>query len=548
MATDLEKLMAQMPNLGAEMPTLTGNANPLAMPTTQPLPLPQAGPTLAREEEINPFIRDTNLPQALSTLDPTQVPQADGGGNVFSRGFDFMFGNPTPEQARQTLEKQPTDPAQRERLQSIIAGDAAPSDVSQARSFLFGRPENAGDPNILGAPEPKIEDPFGVTQEQIQAAGNASFGQASPMLSSGSMGTVPFDPTLPVPQVPQGDVAGAQGALESSIQPDQASPFQTPTAQGLTTAVGQPLAEFLAGGQQLDAQGRMIDPNVDRSSFDQESMLRDQRQEKMLQDRAQSRQDQRGGATGELSMADAVDMAGGDRDKARALVVQSRQGAGKEPLTFDQQMKVRAQNLAEGKFEYQLSKDTTEAFDAGVAATKDATTEEARAETAGKTMTSAIGNMNDAMSRMGGRSGEFFGSGFFGKAASFLPGTSAYDQVADTEFLQSNVALNTMAELKDLSPTGSTGFGALSEKELGVLTNKYANLNPFTSPELFQKNLQQLSKEFNNMLDNAWSKHSKQYDEASANAIYGNRGGGEPAPASTGTTVNYEGSGYSIVQ
>ena len=73
-------------------------------------------------------------------------------------------------------------------------------------------------------------------------------------------------------------------------------------------------------------------------------------------------------------------------------------------------------------------------------------------------MVSAISNMNDAMTRMGGRSGEFFGSGFFGKASSFIPGTSAYDQVADVEFLQSNVALNAMSELKELSPTGSTGF------------------------------------------------------------------------------------------
>jgi len=228
------------------------------------------------------------------------------------------------------------------------------------------------------------------------------------------------------------------------------------------------------------------------------------------------------------------------------MVVASRQPQAEEGLTFDQQMKVRAQNLAEGKFEYQLSKDASEQYNAGLEATKKAKTDEARADTAGKTMVSAIGNMGDAMKRMGGRSGEFFGSGFFGKAASFIPGTSAYDQVADAEFLQSNVALNTMAELKELSPTGSTGFGALSEKELKVLTDKYANLNPFTSPELFQKNLKQLDEEFNNMIDNAWNVHSKEYGEEAANAIYGARGG---SPQQQGkVSVNYEGSGYSIKQ
>ena len=546
MATDLERLMAKMPNLGAEMPTLTGNANPLAAGMAMNAPQPQVpqppvetfnAATMGAPNFDEPFI----IPQAAQAFGDVPV-------NMPSNPLD---PNPQISAPFQRAE-QPVDPRGfMERMADATRSDPAPS-VGTGKPSPFG----GGTAMRSGA-----EGANTVFKDTIQSA-----------IPLGLPGALPFEAAAPVADAsptqiaPAADVNAGQEQVTLSGTPTSGSGIgtsvvndvnflqeglkqaQAPQPQGLTTAGGQPLAEFLAGGQQLDAQGRMIDPNVDRSSFEQESMLRDQRQEKMLQDRAKSRQDQRGGATGELSMADAVDMAGGDRDKARALVVQSRQGAGKEPLTFDQQMKVRAQNLAEGKFEYQLSKDTTEAFDAGVAATKDATTEEARAETAGKTMTSAIGNMNDAMSRMGGRSGEFFGSGFFGKAASFLPGTSAYDQVADTEFLQSNVALNTMAELKDLSPTGSTGFGALSEKELGVLTNKYANLNPFTSPELFQKNLQQLSKEFNNMLDNAWSKHSKQYDEASANAIYGNRGGGEPAPASTGTTVNYEGSGYSIVQ
>jgi hypothetical protein len=55
---------------------------------------------------------------------------------------------------------------------------------------------------------------------------------------------------------------------------------QVQAPQGLTTAGGQPLAEFLAGddaapSQQLDAQGRMIDPSVDRMSFDLESRIRE---------------------------------------------------------------------------------------------------------------------------------------------------------------------------------------------------------------------------------------------------------------------------------
>ena len=66
------------------------------------------------------------------------------------KAFEYFFGAPTAEQAQSTLDTQPTDPAQRARLQATAAGEGVPSDLSQAATYLFGRPENAGDPNILG--------------------------------------------------------------------------------------------------------------------------------------------------------------------------------------------------------------------------------------------------------------------------------------------------------------------------------------------------------------------------------------------------------------
>ena len=70
------------------------------------------------------------------------------------KGFDYLFGNPTAEKAQNILETQPTGPAQRARLQAIAAGEGDPSDLSRALTYLFGRPENAGDPNILGPQAP----------------------------------------------------------------------------------------------------------------------------------------------------------------------------------------------------------------------------------------------------------------------------------------------------------------------------------------------------------------------------------------------------------
>jgi len=330
----------------------------------------------------------------------------------------------------------------------------------------------------------------------------------------------------------------------------------TAPTNGLTTVGGASLSEFLSG-QAMPEQGftQEESPLGGRGvtlTQDQMNELSAQREARLDArpdfGEAVSDRDRRAARGDGISMADQVDMAKANargaspREVARGNQVASKLGVDLKTgqslqaaggLTFDQQLALRKQNFAEGKFDYELAKDAQATYTAGIEASQKATTEEAQADTAGRTMVSAISNMNDAMTRMGGRSGEFFGSGFFGKASSFIPGTSAYDQVADVEFLQSNVALNAMSELKELSPTGSTGFGALSEKELRVLTDKYANLNPFVSADLFQGNLKQLQGEFNNMLNNAWDKHSKEYSPEAANAVYGNRGGS--ASGATGT-------------
>jgi len=196
-----------------------------------------------------------------------------------------------------------------------------------------------------------IQDPFGVTQAQIEQAGNADFGKgtASPSLvPSGSLGTVPYDPTLPVPQVSQENIAGAQGPLAETIQPTAPTAFQSPSASGLATAGGQPLAEFLAGGQQLDPQGRMIDPSADRSFFEQQSAAREQRAAEQFG--VARGPDARDRGVGELSMADAVDLAGGDRDKARAMVVASRQAPAGQTLTPEQQVARERLELDRAKF------------------------------------------------------------------------------------------------------------------------------------------------------------------------------------------------------
>jgi len=77
-----------------------------------------------------------------------------------------------------------------------------------------------------------------------------------------------------------------------------------------------------------------------------------------------------------------------------------------------------------------------------------------------------------------------------GKVLKIIPGSRWADLNADMDFLVSSGVINTMRELKEKSPTGSTGFGALSEKEMGVLENAFSTLsNRNQSPQKMKEEL-----------------------------------------------------------
>ena len=120
-------------------------------------------------------------------------------------------------------------------------------------------------PNPLVAPQPILSTQAGVAPEGKVATPQEPSSFNAPDIGLPSTGIGQVDPTTPFFQDP-----------ESQVNPMLAP--QDLSSGGLTTAGGQPLAEFLAGGQQLDAQGRMVDPEVDRSSFNQASADREARQ------------------------------------------------------------------------------------------------------------------------------------------------------------------------------------------------------------------------------------------------------------------------------
>jgi hypothetical protein len=60
---------------------------------------------------------------------------------------------------------------------------------------------------------------------------------------------------------------------------------------------------------------------------------------------------------------------------------------------------------------------------------------------------------------------------------------------SDLDAIKSNLALGKMAELKSLSPTGSTGFGQQSDKELSVMQERFGRLSSTTDEKVVQNTL-----------------------------------------------------------
>ncbi len=89
-----------------------------------------------------------------------------------------------------------------------------------------------------------------------------------------------------------------------------------------------------------------------------------------------------------------------------------------------------------------------------------------------------------------------FASGLGASAALMAPGKSTPADVLASAYstLKSNISLDKMMQLKNASPTGSTGFGALSEKELKVLTDQIAELDPELPYEVQKQNLANIAR------------------------------------------------------
>lgn len=85
-------------------------------------------------------------------------------------------------------------------------------------------------------------------------------------------------------------------------------------------------------------------------------------------------------------------------------------------------------------------------------------------------------------------------TGTLSRPSALLSGTPAGRLRSYVGTLQSGVALGAMLRLKQASSTGATGFGAMNEKELGLLINAIGALDPDkTDPDIFRKTIQRIA-------------------------------------------------------
>lgn len=88
----------------------------------------------------------------------------------------------------------------------------------------------------------------------------------------------------------------------------------------------------------------------------------------------------------------------------------------------------------------------------------------------------------------------WWNTGMTGKIQSLVGASSRANLEGALTTVGANEVLKTMERLKELSKQGATGFGATNEKEIEIMRDKIASLNPNQDPETIRQNLDDLKK------------------------------------------------------
>jgi hypothetical protein len=366
------------------------------------------------------------------------------------------------------------------------------------------------------------------------AVGTPTFGLADPS-SSTATGADPFSAPIVQPATPA--VADPSQQIQLKDSGSSAAGLND-TQIALQERFGAPQISAIQStgeglGMRTDAQGRMVDPNVDRSSFDQASADRETRAaESFGQPRGPDSRDR--DRRGTMSMEDATQLTGGNRDAANALLKRQELGLGEfkaeggdNGMTFEQKLALRKQEFTEMESE-RKAKVTTE----------EAATEEIEGKTrdfaAAEAMFSSNQNIADVGNKAQRQAGEGLATGIAGAVLSKLkPGSSAADLQANLDTLEADAAFSALQTMRDNSKTGGA-LGAISERELTLLGAAQRSLAASQSPEQLKTNISAYLKLRAESMARVKAGFAKEYGPAEANRIFGG-GSGE---GSTGAIPN----------
>lgn len=110
--------------------------------------------------------------------------------------------------------------------------------------------------------------------------------------------------------------------------------------------------------------------------------------------------------------------------------------------------------------------------------------------------------------------------GTLGTVFKYLPETDAKTWATEAQSLKSGLAMQSLQHLKTLSPTGASGFGALSEGELRVIQDHIARVEQSADPVAIKQSLTIIRDTLQAMQDKAKSSYVRDIDWMDKNKKY----------------------------
>jgi hypothetical protein len=372
----------------------------------------------------------------------------------------------------------------------------------------------------------------------------------------------------PTPQTPQvmanGTPTSASGIgtsvvndvnfLQEGLRQAQGMTPQVPTG-GLTTQSGIPLSQFLSGEAipeaglvaespmfAEDSVSRGLTGEAGREAFAKASAEREagtfspERTAATVSDR------ERRAARGEgLSMADAVDLAGGDRAKARAMVVASKQPQAEqeEGLTFEQQIALSKEQRAGRQEVRDVAKEEME-WEKTQGEARQKRTDEMNTEIGA--LTSIIGQAENigGVAQEAGRQVGAGTTGFF-SPLKWIGGTTAADLAGNLETIKSDAFVANITEMRQNSPTGGA-VGNVSDKDLEMLQSLQTSFRQNLKPTTLRNNLKKYKEIRDKVSRDAKAGFIRKYGKENFNKHFGDGG----TPQSESPSVSQP-SGNSLV-